>query len=50
MISTKNYNNNSPIYANTGTFDNISINGSIVNDSLTTAISTISGNFNNIIY
>ena len=48
MLSTKNYNNNSSIYANTATFDNISINAVITNDSLTTSINTISSNINTI--
>ena len=48
MLSTKNYNNNSSIYANTSNFDNIWLNGVITNDSLTTSINTILGNINNI--
>ena len=48
MLSTKNYNNNSSVYANTGTFDNITINSSITNDTLTNSINTISGNINTI--
>ena len=48
MISTKNYNNNSSIYVNTRTFDNILINGVIKNYSLTTNINTISSNINTI--
>ena len=48
MLSTKKYNNNSLVYANTATFDNVSINESITNDSLTTNIYTISGNINTI--
>ena len=48
MLSTKNYNNNSYIYANTGTFDKNSINGVITNDLLTTSNNTIPGNINSI--
>ena len=48
MLSTKNYNNNSSVYANNATFDNLLINGVITNDSLTTNINTISSNNNNI--
>ena len=48
MLSTKTYNNNSSIFANTGTFDNFLINGVITNDSLTTSINTISSNINTI--
>ena len=46
MLSTKNYNNNSSIFANTSTFDNISINEVRTNDSLTTSSNTISSNIN----
>ena len=48
MLSTKKYYNNSLIYANTGTFNNISINGVITNNSLTKTINTISSNINTI--
>ena len=48
MLSTKNNNNNSSIYANTATFDNVSINGSITNASLTSSLNTISSSINNI--
>ena len=48
MLSTKIYNNNSSLYANSATFDNISINGVITNNSLTTNINTISENINTI--
>ena len=48
MLSTKNNNNNSSIYANNGTFDNVSINGNITNTSLTSSLNTISSSINNI--
>ena len=48
MLSIKNYYNNSSIYANTGTFNNLLINGVLTNDSLTNPINTISGNVNTI--
>ena len=41
MLSIKNHYNNSLFYANTGTFDNVSINRVITNDTLTTSINTI---------
>ena len=48
MLFTKNNNNNSSVYANTGTFDNLLLNGNIINDPLSTLINTISGNVSTI--
>ena len=48
MLSTKKYNNNTSIYANIATFDNVSKKRSITNDSLTNSLTAISGNINNI--
>ena len=48
MLSTKNYNKNCSIYAKTGTFDNLLINGVLTNDSLKSSINTISSKINTI--
>ena len=47
MLSTNNTNYNSLVYANSATFNNISIKGFITNDSLTNSLTTISGNIIN---
>ena len=46
MISTKNNNDNSLVFANTPTFDNLSINEVKTNTSLTISLNTIFGNIN----
>ena len=43
MLSTKNYNNNSGISANLGTFDNLTVNNNITNTSLNNNLNSISG-------
>ena len=48
MLSTKNYYYYSSIYANTATFDNVSIHGDITNASITTSINTINTNIKTI--
>ena len=48
MLSTKNKNNNSSVFANTATFDNVSINGGITNASLTSSLNKISRTINTI--
>ena len=44
MLSTKNNSNNSSVFVNTATFDNVWINGGITNTSLTSLLNTTSGN------
>ena len=48
MLSTKNNTNNSSVFANSVTFDNVLINGGITNASLTSSLNKISGNINTI--
>ena len=48
MLSTKNNNNNSSVYANTITCDSLTVNNDIINTNLNNSISTINSTVNNL--